>query len=86
LLVSLIRPHSQVAHAFNPSTEKAEAGGSLSSRPAWSIELHRETLSQKQTKNKNRAEEMAQWLRTLASLLEVLSSVPSNSMVAHNHL
>ena len=28
-----------VAHAFNPSTLEAEAGGSLSSRPAWSTEL-----------------------------------------------
>jgi hypothetical protein len=52
-----------VAHAFNPSTWQAEAGGFLSSRPAWSSEwvpgqpgLHRETLSQKnQTKpNKKR--------------------------------
>jgi hypothetical protein len=41
-----------VAHAFNPSTWEAEAGGFLSSRPAWSTELvpgqpglHRETLS-----------------------------------------
>jgi hypothetical protein len=25
-----------VAHAFNPSTWEAEAGGSLSLRPAWS--------------------------------------------------
>jgi hypothetical protein len=44
-----------VVHAFNPSTQEAEAGGFLSSRPAWSTEqvpgqpgLHRETLSQKQ--------------------------------------
>jgi hypothetical protein len=43
-----------VAHSFNPSTLEAEAGGFLSSRPAWSTEwvpgqpgLHRETLSQK---------------------------------------
>ena len=43
-----------VAHAFNPSTQEAEAGGSLSSRPAWSTEqvpgqsglLHRENLSE----------------------------------------
>jgi hypothetical protein len=42
------------AHAFNPSTREAEAGGFLSSRPAWSTEwfpgqpgLHRETLSRK---------------------------------------
>jgi hypothetical protein len=41
-----------VAHAFNPSTREAEAGGFLSSRPAWSTKwvpgqpgLHRETLS-----------------------------------------
>jgi hypothetical protein len=29
---------------------------------------------------------MAQWLRALTALPEVLSSVPSNHMVAHNHL
>jgi hypothetical protein len=41
-----------VAHAFNPSTWEAEAGGFLSLRPAWSTEwvpgqpgLYRETLS-----------------------------------------
>jgi major histocompatibility complex class I len=28
----------KVAHAFNPSTWEAEAGGFLSSRPAWSTE------------------------------------------------
>ena len=27
-----------VAHDFNSSTQEAEAGGSLSSRPAWFIE------------------------------------------------
>ena len=27
-----------VVHTFDPSTQKAEAGGSLSSRPAWSTE------------------------------------------------
>jgi hypothetical protein len=48
-----------VAHAFNPSTWEAEAGGFLSSRSAWSTKwvpvqpgLHRETLSGKQTNNK----------------------------------
>jgi hypothetical protein len=30
--------------------------------------------------------EMAQWLRALTALPKVLSSVPSNHMVAHNHL
>jgi hypothetical protein len=33
------------------------------------------------------AGEMAQWLRALtAALPEVLSSIPSNHMVVHNHL
>jgi hypothetical protein len=43
-----------VAHAFNPSTQEAEAGGFLSLRPAWSTTwvpgqagLYRETLSRK---------------------------------------
>lgn len=29
---------------------------------------------------------MAQWLRALAALSEVLSSIPSSHMVAHRHL
>jgi hypothetical protein len=29
---------------------------------------------------------MAQWLRALSALPEVLSSIPSNYTVAHNHL
>jgi hypothetical protein len=50
-----------VAHAFNPSTREAEAGGFLSLRPAWSTKcvpeqpgLHRETLSQKKKRKKER--------------------------------
>ena len=33
-----------------------------------------------------RAGEMAQQLRALAALPKVLNSIPSNHMVAHNHL
>jgi hypothetical protein len=29
---------------------------------------------------------MAQWLRALTALPEVMSSIPSNYMVVHNHL
>jgi hypothetical protein len=32
-----------------------------------------------------RAGEMAQWLRALTALPKILSSNPSNHMVAHNH-
>ena len=42
-----------VMHTFNPSTGKAEAGGSLSLRPAWftkqvpeQLRLHSEKLSE----------------------------------------
>jgi hypothetical protein len=50
-----------VVHAFNPSTREAEAGGFLSSRPAWSTKwvpgqpgLYRETLSQKKPTNQRK--------------------------------
>jgi hypothetical protein len=29
---------------------------------------------------------MAQWLRALTALTEILSSIPSNHMVAHNYV
>ena len=55
-----------VAHTFNPTTREAEAGGFLSSRPAWSTEwvpgqpgLNRETLSRK-TKNQTKTPWKAQ--------------------------
>jgi hypothetical protein len=55
-----------VAHHFNPSTWKAEAGGFLSSRTAWSTEfvpgqpgLHRETLSQKNKTKQNQKKKTA---------------------------
>ena len=37
-------------------------------------------------KKMSQAGEMAQWLRVPAVLPEILSSIPSNHMVAHNHL
>ena len=38
LNLKIIKEPGVVAHAFNPSTREAEAGGFLSSRPAWSTE------------------------------------------------
>ena len=54
-----------VAHAFNPSTQEAEAGRFLSSRSAWSTiarAIQRNPVSKKQktnkqTKTKKRKEE-----------------------------
>jgi hypothetical protein len=45
------------------------------------------TSTQKVTgKQKDGAGEMAQWLRAVTVLPEVLSSIPSNHMVAFKHL
>jgi hypothetical protein len=44
------------------------------------------TASNLKNKLKLRAEEMAQWLRALAVLLENLGSIPSTHMAAHNCL
>jgi hypothetical protein len=45
------------------------------------------TTTKTKTKNKNpEAGVVTQWLRALTALLKVLSSNPSNHMVAHNHL
>jgi hypothetical protein len=41
---------------------------------------------QKQKQKKQVAKEMAQWLRAPTILQMVLSSIPSNHMVSHNHL
>jgi hypothetical protein len=54
------RARHDAPHNFNPCTREAEAGGSLSSRPAWSAErvprwpgLHREILSWKKSLHDN---------------------------------
>jgi ABC-type multidrug transport system permease subunit len=38
IMINTFLPAWVVAHAFSPSTQGAEAGGSLSSRPVWSTE------------------------------------------------
>jgi hypothetical protein len=75
-----------MAHTFNPSTWEAEAGGFLSSRPAWSTKwdpgqpgLHRETLSQKRKKKKKKkknAIEITVWgLKRWLSFLRTLAAL-----------
>ena len=51
-----------VAHAFNPSTWETEAGGFLSSRPAWSTKMSSRTARAIQknpvsNKNKNKTKQ-----------------------------
>jgi hypothetical protein len=38
LFIKIVISPGVVAYTFNPSTREAEAGGFLSSRPAWSTE------------------------------------------------
>ena len=93
-----------VAHAFDPRTweaeAEAEAGGFLSSRPAWSTQ--RNPVLKNKTKQKKRCiyfmyvsalllssdtlEEYVWLYSTLTARPQVLSSIPSNHMVAHSHL
>jgi hypothetical protein len=85
----------RVAHSFNPSTREAEAGGFLSSRPAWSTKwvpgqpgLHREILSKKKQKTKNKKQNnkisyswnIGQRILTTKSQLFCSSSVIASSM------
>jgi hypothetical protein len=48
-------------------------------------EKKRKKERKKERKRKERAGEMAKQLRALTALPKVLSSIPSNHMVAHNH-
>ena len=64
LLLKSLHVLGVVAHAYNPSTQEAKAGGFLSSRPAWSTEsvpgqpgLYRETLSRKTNKQTNKTKQ-----------------------------
>jgi hypothetical protein len=50
-----------------------------------SKELYVDTVGNFYIKNERGAGEMAQQVRALTALLKVLSSNPSNHMVAHNH-
>jgi hypothetical protein len=63
-------------HAFNSITQEAEAGRSLSLRPAWSTEFQDswvykeiQCLALPPPKNATRDNKMAQWVKELSSLL-----------------
>jgi hypothetical protein len=57
-----------------------------STRPGERHTPPKQTEKESLTNELKAAGEMAQWLRTLTALPEVLSSIPSSHMVAHNHL
>jgi hypothetical protein len=53
------------------------------SKDSGSVLIHK---MNKKNLFKKWSRDMAQWLRALTALPEVLSSIPSNHTVAHNHL
>jgi hypothetical protein len=77
-----------MVHSFNRSTWEAEKQVDL--REFKASLSSKETISKPQKKislkPKREAGEMAQPLRAPSALPEVLSSNPSNHIVAHNHL
>jgi hypothetical protein len=80
-----------VAHTFNHSTGEAEADdlrvqGQPGLQSKFQNSLHKETLSRKTKKPQiNNKKIRLGWRDGSAALPKVLSSNPSNHMVAHNH-
>ena len=97
LVKTLINNNSQavVAHDFNPSTQEAEAGGFLNSRPAYSTKpelTQRNTVSN--NNNKDNGDNNNKWLSTVCLQIWAgemgkstscssrgLSSIPSTHIV-----
>jgi hypothetical protein len=74
---------------LNVIFKKLNMGRFLGCRPKRSIEFPNSQENTKKPhlkKQKQKTGEMAQQLRALTALPEILSSNPSNHMMAHNHL
>jgi hypothetical protein len=80
-----------VAHAFNPSIWEAKAGGSLSSRPAWSTGLQSEFQdSQSYTEKpclekQNKTKQKQKQKQNETRLLNLSKCLFSRSMVQQNY-
>jgi hypothetical protein len=77
-----------VVHTFNPSTREAEAGGFLSSRPAWSTKwvpgqpwLHRENPVLKKQTNKQTNKQSLKWVCFLFCLLPHITEVETLALM-----
>jgi hypothetical protein len=83
-----------VAHAFNPSTREAEAGGFLSSRPAWSelrVSSRTARAAQRNPVSKNQKKKIQKGAGEMAQQKDDGFSKGSefnshNHMIVHNHL
>lgn len=72
-------------YTFNPSALEAEAETLVSSGSTWKKREGGKERG-KEGGRKGRTGEMAQRLKALAALSEFLDSIPSNYLVAYNHL
>jgi hypothetical protein len=78
-LQSKSRTARAVLHRETTTTKKKNNNNNLSRKS------NQGKKRKKEERREGGAGEMAQGLRALTVLLEVLSSIPSNHMVAHNH-
>jgi hypothetical protein len=76
---------TQQSSVLSKTSNQGEEGHNGLYQPAMS-RLSQPALELKIINISGRAGEMAQWLRVPTALPKVLSSNPSNHMVAHNHL
>ena len=60
-----------VAHAFNPNTWEAEAGGFLSSRTAWAIYTEKPCLEKTKKKKKKKKKDTSRKHRVTTRMSEI---------------
>jgi hypothetical protein len=89
LLKNQLSSRAVVVHAFDPSTWVAEAGGFLSSRPAWSTELvpgqpglHRETLSRKTKRNEKKKKNQKPKKKKKTQLSNFIAQCPKHPAIS----
>ena len=63
-----------VVHDFNPSTREAEAGGFLSSRPAWSYRVSSRTsrTTQRNLVSKNKTKQYNTKQKKIAFIIKIV--------------
>ena len=85
-LIIMTKPGSGGTQLWSQHPEGRDRQISMSLRPAWSTAWAIQRNPILKIKQTGAGEMMAQWLRAPTALPEVLSSILSNHMVAHNHL
>jgi hypothetical protein len=79
-LKTTTKSRAVVAHAFNPTTWEAEAGGFLSSRPAWSIRVSSRTAGaiQRNPVSKQKQQQRTNSMMGLKAYATIPQTLPQN--------